>query len=670
MKDQTIEQLSINTIRLLAVDAIQKANTGHPGMPMGVAPIAYLLYKNIMKHNPQNPNWLNRDRFVLSGGHGSMLLYSILHLSGYDLSLDDLKNFRQWGSITPGHPEYSVTAGVETTTGPLGQGFSNAIGMAVAQKHLAAIFNKENFNILDHYIYAEAGDGDLMEGISHEAASFAGHNKLGNVIVFYDDNKITIDGDISLSNSDDAVKRFEAYHWHVQVVEDGNDLTMLAEAVNAAKVIKDKPSIIITKTIIGYGSPNKQGTSGIHGAPLGDEEIILTKRNLGFPENEYFYVPSEVAEHFSELIKIGKELEEEWSNMFNEYSSAYPTEAKLFKKVMNGDFGDSWQDLLPKFENYGDKMATRNASHTVLNAIAPELPTLFGGSADLTPSNNTDIKGGKDFSPETPEGGYIRYGIREHAMAGIMNGMAIYNGVIPYGGTFMVFSDYLRPSIRIAAISKVKPIYVFTHDSIGLGEDGPTHQPVEQAAALRTIPGFVYLRPADANETSEAWKLALKYKGGPVGIALTRQKLTILDREKYASAKGVKYGAYIIKDSNGSPDLILLSSGSEVEISINAAEELDSLDIKTRVVNFVSWEIFEMQSDEYKSSVIPANVKSRISIEAAVKMGWEKYVGLEGDFISLETYGASAPYQTLFKKYGFTVENIVEKGKNLVQKNS
>ncbi len=670
MKEQTIEQLSINTIRLLAVDAIQKANTGHPGMPMGVAPIAYLLYKNIMKHNPKNPKWLNRDRFVLSGGHGSMLLYSILHLSGYDVSLDDLKNFRQWESNTPGHPEYGVTAGVETTTGPLGQGFTNAIGMAVAQKHLAALFNKENFKILDHYIYAEAGDGDLMEGISHEAASFGGHNKLGNVIVFYDDNKITIDGSISLSNSDDAVKRFEAYNWHVQVVEDGNDLTMLSEAVNKAKSVTDKPSIIITKTIIGYGSPNKKGTSGIHGSPLGDDEVILTKRNLGFPEDKFFYVPNNVTEHFSEISDSGKQLEDEWNKMFDEYSSKYPEDAKLFMKVMSGDFGDSWKDALPKFENYGDKMATRNSSHTVLNAIAPELPTLFGGSADLTPSNNTDIKGGKDFTPETPEGGYIRYGIREHAMAGIMNGMAVYGGVIPYGGTFMVFSDYLRPSLRIAAISKIKSIYVFTHDSIGLGEDGPTHQPIEQAAALRTIPGFIYLRPADANETSEAWKLALEHKGSPVGIALTRQKLTIIDREKYASAESVKYGAYIIKDSEGSPDLILLSSGSEVEISISAAEELDSLGIKTRVVNFVSWEIFEMQSYEYKNSVLPSDVKSRISIEAAIKMGWEKYVGLEGDFISLETYGASAPYQTLFEKYGFTVENIVEKGKKVVEKNS
>lgn len=488
--------------------------------------------------------------------------------------------------------------------------------------------------------------------------------------MFYDDNKITIDGSTSLSNSDDAGKRFEAYNWHVQAVEDGNDLEVLTEAVTNAKDVMDKPSIIITKTVIGYGSPNKKGTSGVHGAPLGEEEIILTKKNLGFPEDGFFYIPSEVTEHFSELIDSGKQLEDEWNKMFEEYSSEYPEEAELFSNVMSGDFGEKWKDELPKFENYGEKMATRNASHTVLNAIASKLPTLFGGSADLTPSNNTDIKGGKDFSAETPEGGYIRYGIREHAMAGIMNGMAIYGGVIPYGGTFMVFSDYLRPSLRIAAISKVNPIYVFTHDSIGLGEDGPTHQPVEQAAALRSIPGFVYLRPADANETTEAWKLALEHKGRPVGIVLTRQKLTIFDRTKYAATENVKYGAYTIKDSDGEPELILLSSGSEVEIAISAAEELDSLGIKTRVVNFVSWEIFDAQSDEYKESVLPSNIKSRISIEAAIKMGWEKYVGLDGDYISLETYGASAPYQTLYEKYGFTVENIVEKGKKLIDKTS
>lgn len=668
MENQSIEEKSINTIRLLAVDAVQKANSGHPGMPMGMAPVAYLLYKNIMNHNPQNSKWLNRDRFVLSGGHGSMLLYSVLHLSGYKISLEDIKNFRQWGSKTPGHPEFGHTDGVETTTGPLGQGLANAIGMAVAQKHLAAIFNKDDFKILDHFIYAEAGDGDLMEGISHEAASFAGHNKLGNLVLFYDCNNITIDGNMSLSNSDDVNKRFESYNWHVQTVDDANDLLEIVKAVENAKNISDKPSIIIVKSIIGFGSPNKQGTSSSHGSPLGDNEIILVKRNFGFPEDEKFFIPTEVAEHFAELSLKGAELEKKWNELFEKYSQKFPEEAKLFTKVMNGDFGESWKNLLPKFENYGEGMATRNSSQTVLNAIAAALPTLFGGSADLTPSNNTDVKGWLDFTPETPQGNYIRYGIREFAMAAIMNGMAIYGGVIPYGGTFLVFSDYLRPALRIASLSKVKIIYVLTHDSIGVGEDGPTHQPIEHFAALRSIPGVVFLRPADANETSEAWSFAIEHNDGPVAIALTRQKLTILDRTKYAKANGLQKGAYIIKDSVGTPDLIIMASGSEVEISIKAAEELDGVGIKTRVVSFPSFEIFDKQSNEYKNSVLPNEVRSRISVEAATKFGWEKYVGLDGISISLDHFGASAPAEVLFEKFGFTVSNIISEAKKLKNK--
>ncbi len=668
MKNQTIEEKSINTIRLLAVDAIQKANSGHPGMPMGMAPVAYLLYKNIMNHNPQNSKWLNRDRFVLSGGHGSMLLYSVLHLSGYKILLEDIKNFRQWGSKTPGHPEFGHTDGVETTTGPLGQGLANAIGMAVAQKHLAAIFNKDDFKILDHFIFAEAGDGDLMEGISHEAASFAGHNKLGNLVLFYDCNNITIDGNMSLSNSDDVNKRFESYYWHVQTVDDANNLEEITKAVENAKNISDKPSIIIVKSVIGFGSPNKQGTSSSHGSPLGDNEIILVKRNFGFSEDEKFFIPTEVAEHFAELSKKGSQLENKWNELFDKYSQKFPEEAKLFTKVMNGDFGESWKNLLPKFENYGEGMATRNSSQTVLNAIAPALPTLFGGSADLTPSNNTDVKGWLDFTPETPQGNYIRYGIREFAMAAIMNGMAIYGGVIPYGGTFLVFSDYLRPALRIASLSKVKMIYVLTHDSIGVGEDGPTHQPIEHFAALRSIPGVVFLRPADANETSEAWSFAIEHNDGPVAIALTRQKLTILDRTKYAKANGLQKGAYIIKDVVGTPDLIIMASGSVVEISIKAAEELDGVGIKSRVVSFPSFEIFEKQSNEYKNSVLPNEVRSRISVEAATKFGWEKYVGLDGISISLDHFGASAPAEVLFEKFGFTVSNIVSEAKKLKNK--
>lgn len=666
MNYQTIEAKSINTIRLLSAEAVQKANSGHPGLPMGMAPVAYTLFKNIMKHNPKNSKWLNRDRFVLSGGHGSMLLYSILHLSGYDISLDDIKNFRQWGSKTPGHPEFGRTDGVETTTGPLGQGLANAVGMAVAQKHLAAMFNKDDYKILDHFIYAEAGDGDLMEGLSHEVASFAGHNKLGNMILFYDDNSITIDGDISLSNSDDAAKRFESYNWHVQTVDDVTDLVALNMAIETAQKITDKPSIIITKTLIGHGSPNKQGTASAHGAPLGDDEIVLVKRNFGFPEDKKFYVPSEVTEHYSELIEKGAKLEKEWNELFANYSEKYPEEAKLFTKVMSGDFGDTWKDLIPHFDNYGDGMATRNSSQTALNAVAPALPTLFGGSADLTPSNNTAIKGWEDFTPEAPQGKYIRYGIREFAMASMMNGMAIYGGVIPYGGTFMVFSDYLRPALRIASLSKIKAIYVLTHDSIGVGEDGPTHQPVEHAAALRSIPGVVFLRPADANETAQAWKFAIAHEGGPVALALTRQKLTILDRTKYASEEGLQKGAYIIKDVEGTPDLIIMSSGSEVGLSIKAAEELDSTGVKTRVVSFPSWEIFEMQSDEYKNSVLPNDVRARLSVEAGVKFGWDKYVGLDGSSISIERFGASAPQDKLFEEYGFTVANIVTEGRKLV----
>ena len=594
----SIQEKSINTIRLLAADGVQQAKSGHPGMPMGVAPIAYLLYKKIMKHNPANPKWLNRDRFILSGGHGSMLLYSILHLSGYKLSLNELKNFRQWHSKTPGHPEYGVAPGVETTTGPLGQGLTNGIGMAVAQKHLASRFNKRGFKLFDHHIYIEAGDGDLMEGISHEASSFAGHNKLGKIILFYDDNGITIDGPTSLSYSDDVQKRFESYHWHVQTVKDVTDLKSLEKAVRAAQKETDKPSIIITKTNIGQGSPNKQGTSEIHGSPLGEAELKLTKENLGFPANKKFYIPKEVSRHFASVKRNGKKEEEKWNTIFKKYKEKYPDEAKLLNKMLSGKLGNAWKNKLPKFENYGEAMATRSASGKVLNAIVSELPSLFGGSADLTPSNNTDLKGYPDFNTKTPEGRYVRYGVREHAMAGIMNGIAIYGGLVPYGGTFLVFVDYLRPSIRLASISKIKPIYVFTHDSIGVGEDGPTHQPVEQMASLRAIPGLVLIRPSDANETAQAWKFALEHKDSPVALALTRQNLKIVDRTIYASAEGVNKGAYILKECKGKPQLIIMASGSEVDLALQSAEAMEKQGVKTRVVSFPSWEIFEMQSDD------------------------------------------------------------------------
>ncbi len=665
MNESNIELKSINTIRLLAVDAIQKANSGHPGMPMGCAPIGYLLYKKIMRHNPENPNWIGRDRFVLSAGHGSMLLYSLLHLSGYKVSLDDLKNFRQWGSITPGHPEYGLTPGVETTTGPLGQGFSNAVGMAVASKFLGSKFNKENYNIMNNTIYAIAGDGDLMEGITQEAASFAGHNGLDNLIVFYDNNHITIEGKTSLAYSDDVQKRFESLHWNVLNVSDVNNLSELETAIRKAQDEKSKPTLIITNTVIGFGSPNKQNTAGIHGSPLGEEEVKLTKQNFGWDPDKKFFVPEEVYDHFDEVKTKGVEFEKQWNDLFEKYRTEFPAEAELFKGIMNGDFGNDWIAKLPKFENYSEVIATRAASGKVINAIKNFIPTLVGGSADLAPSTNTLMQNEDAFGKKNFGGRNFHFGIREHGMAGILNGMALFGGVIPYGATFLVFSDYLRPSIRLAAISRIRPIYVFTHDSIGLGEDGPTHQPIEHFAALRSIPGLIVIRPADANETVYAWKTALEIKKQPVAILLTRQKLQILDRTKYASAEDLEKGAYILKDSKGLPDIILMATGSEVSIALETAENLKAQGKNIRVVSFPSWELFEMQSDEYKNSVLPKEVKKRVSIEAGISQGWEKYIGEDGISIAIDgKYGASAPGKILFEKYGFTAEKIIEKIEN------
>lgn len=666
MTNNNIDELSINTIRFLAVDAVQKANSGHPGMPMGCAPIAYLLYTKFLKHNPQNPKWINRDRFVLSAGHGSMLLYSILQLSGYGINLDDLKNFRQWGSITPGHPEYGLTPGVETTTGPLGQGFANAVGMAAAQAFLSSKFNKGDFNILDNFIYVIAGDGDLMEGVSHEAASFAGHNKINKLIVFYDNNKITIDGSTDISMSDDTKKRFEAYGWFVQRVNDVNDLTKLSKAIKKAHK-SEKPALIITDTHIGYGSPNKQDKSSAHGSPLGEAEIAATKINLGWPEDKSFFIPDEVKKHFAKVKAAGSRHEAKWNKMFKRYSEKYPADAVSFKKLMNNNFGDEWKSVLPKFENYGEKQATRNSSEKIINAIAEKLPTLFGGSADLAASTNTKIKTDKDFSVENRSCRNINFGIREFGMAAMLNGMALYGGVIPFGATFLVFSDYLRPALRLASLSCIKVIYVFTHDSIGLGEDGPTHQPVEQLSSLRAIPKVIIIRPADANETVYAWKFALEHKGSPVAIVLTRQKINIIDRNKFAPAENLVKGAYVIKDTEGSPQVILLASGSEVELSMMAAEKLESEGIKTRVISFPSWELFEMQPAEYKEFVLPKNITKRISIEAGVSHGWEKYIGSEGKSISIEKFGSSAPSEVLFEKYGFTVENIITEASTLLR---
>ena len=665
MFDNGIVEKSINTIRFLSADAVQKASSGHPGLPMADAPLAFLLYTKIMRHNPENPNWINRDRFILSAGHGSMLLYSILHLTGYKISLDDLKNFRQWGSITPGHPEYGVTEGVETTTGPLGQGFGNAVGMSVASKFMAAKFNKENIMLIDHFIYVLVSDGDMMEGITHEVASFAGHNKLSNLIVFYDDNNITIDGRTSLAFSEDVPKRYEAYGWHVQKVDDMNNIEALEKAVEEAKK-DERPSFIAVKSIIGFGSPNKEDTSTAHGSPLGDDEIKLAKENLGFPSDQTFYVSPEVREYFSSKKNAFKKYNEDWDELSLEYKDKYPDEYKFLQQVENGNFGDEWIEVLPKFENYGEKMATRSASGKVINAIAEKLPMLIGGSADLAPSNNTKIEDESNFSAGDYAGRNFHFGIREHAMGAILNGMALYKSVIPYGGTFLVFSDYMRPSLRLAALSKINPIFIYTHDSIGLGEDGPTHQPIEQLASLRAIPNFTVIRPADANETVYAWKIAVKHKNGPVALLFTRQKLEVIDRSKYKSANGVEKGAYILKDSEGTPDILLMASGSEVGIALSVSELLDKEDVKSQVISFPSWELFEEQDAEYKESVLPKEVKARISIEAGVSQGWEKYLGENGKAISIEKFGHSAPYQKVFEEYGFSPEDILKAAKGIL----
>ncbi len=664
---QSIEQLSINTIRFLAVDAVQKANSGHPGMPMGCAPIAYVLYKNIMDHNPANPKWYNRDRFILSAGHGSMLLYSVLHLCGYEISLDDIKQFRQWGSITPGHPEYHLTPGVETTTGPLGQGFANAIGMAIAQEYLAAMFNKDDMKIIEHYIYGICSDGDLMEGISHEAASVAGHFKLGRIIFFYDDNKITIDGSTSLTFTEDTGKRFEAYNWHVQYISDVNDLFAIHNAVDEAQKTTGKPSIIITKTNIGYGSPNKQDTADAHGAPLGDEEVKLTKKNLGWDENKFFYVPDEVVSHFSSVKTEGVKKENEWLKLFEQYKKKYPAEAETFLSLMEGKTGDAYKSKLPVFEDDGKKIATRTASGKALNAIASSLPGLIGGSADLSSSNNTYLKDYPVFSADNRLGRNFHFGVREHAMAGILNGMAFYGGTIPYGGTFLVFADYMRPAIRLGCLSGIKTIYVFSHDSIGLGEDGPTHQPVEHLASLRAIPNIIVIRPADANETVYAWQAALEHSGSPVALCLTRQGVPVIDQKKYAPAENLLKGAYILSDDNDLPDVILIASGSEVSLVLDASEILRKDGLKVRVVSFPSRELFELQSDEYKESVLPAAVKARVVVEAGVRQGWERYIGAEGGSVTLERFGASAPEKVLFSKSGFTPEQIASHARDVLK---
>lgn len=670
IKKNDIDTLCINTIRTLSLDAIQKAESGHPGLPLGMAPAAYVLWTKFLRHNPKNPKWYGRDRFLLSAGHGSMLIYSLLHLTGYDLTLDDLKNFRQLHSRTPGHPENFMTPGVEITTGPLGQGFANGVGMAMAQAHLAARFNKPEHKIVDGYIYGIVSDGDLMEGISYESASLAGHLKLGSLIYLYDDNRITIEGSTDLAFSEDVTKRFESSGWAVLTVEDGNDIKAIEAAIKAAQKIKDKPKLVRVKTIIGFGMP-KQGTSKAHSDAPGVDGVKETKRNLGWPENKSFYIPKEVLTHYRLAVKNGAKLERDWDSAVKKYEKAFPELGKQLADIRKDRLPAGWESSLPKFDDVEAK-ATRAYSGEVINAIADIIPSLIGGSADLAPSNNTVIKSSADFQAGQYANRNIHFGVREHAMGSTMNGMALFGSVIPYGGTFQTFSDYMRPAIRLAALSKIQAIYVFTHDSIGLGEDGPTHQSVEHLAALRAIPNLAVVRPCDAHETREAWRAALTRDTGPTAFAFSRQKVALIDRKKYAKADGLHKGAYILaeaEDKGGKkvePKLILISTGTEVGLAMEAREKLNASGTPTRVVSMPCWEFFDEQSAKYKESVFPANVKARLAIEAGISQGWHKYTGDDGDTLTVDKFGASAPAEDVFTEYGFTVENVVKKARKLV----
>ena len=647
-----------NTIRGLTVDGVAAANSGHPGMPLGMADVCAVLWSEHMNFNPKNPKWLNRDRFILSAGHGSMLIYSLLHLYGYDLSMDDLKAFRQWGSKTPGHPENFVTAGVETTTGPLGQGVANAVGFALAEASLAARYNREGSEIIDHYTYVVAGDGCLQEGISHEACSFAGHNKLGKLIMLYDSNNITIDGPTHISFTEDTRKRFEAYGWQVLEI-DGHDYDQINTAIAEAKKEKSKPSIIICKTIIGFGSPNRAGTSKAHGEPFQAEEIELMKEKLGLPKDKSFFIPNEISDLRAKTQEKGENLENQWNELWENYKNKNQEAAKELENSIKGEISKEALDI-PQFSSE-KAIATRSASGTVLNHIAKYIPQLMGGSADLTPSNNTLPAGEESFSPENPKGRYIRYGVREHGMAAIMNGMALHGGVLPYSGTFFVFSDYMRPAMRMSALMEQQVVYVLTHDSIGLGEDGPTHQPEAHLWAYRTIPNMTVIRPMDANETAEAWKSALKNKKGPTCLVLTRQNLPVYDRAGlgWAKSEEAQKGGYVLCEDKDF-EAIIIATGSEVELAVEAKTKLNEQGVKVRIVSMPSTNIFDEQSQEYKESVLPKNILKRVAVEAGVTLGWYKYVGLEGRVIGLDRFGASAPYKTLYKEFGITTDAIVE----------
>jgi transketolase len=669
-----LDQLAINTVRFLSVDAIEKADSGHPGLPLGAAPMAYVLWTRFLRHNPTNPHWFNRDRFVLSAGHGSMLLYSLLHLTGYDLPLEQIKQFRQWGSKAAGHPEHGLTSGVETTTGPLGHGFANGVGMAIAEEYLAAHYNRPGHQIVNHFTYVLAGDGDLMEGVSSEAASLAGHLKLGKLICLYDDNHITLSASTDISFTEDRAGRFEAYGWHTQTVENGNDLEAIDRALRAAQAERERPSMILVHTHIGYGSPNKQDTFAAHGSPLGKKEVSLTKQALGWPLDPAFYIPDKALAHFRLALKNGKQAEAQWNVMFTEYLKAFPDLAKEFQQGMAGELPQGWDADIPVFPADPKGMATRAASGQVLNAIARKLPSLIGGSADLDPSTRTALSAMGDFENPRDEvgdlqgstgGGWsyagrnLHFGVREHAMGSIANGLAVHGGVIPFTATFLIFSDYMRPSIRLAALMKQGVIFVFTHDSIAVGEDGPTHQPIEQLVSLRVIPNLLVLRPCDANETAVAWRVAIQTRDRPVALILTRQDVPTLDRTRFAAADNLRRGAYVLADApNGKPDIMLIATGSEVGLIVAAHQKLTGNKINVRIVSMPSWELFDAQPRNYRDSVLPPSTRARLAVEAGATQGWCKYVGTEGKVIGVDHFGASAPGKVVMSEYGFTVENI------------
>ncbi len=678
----TLDQQCVNTLRFLSIDAIQKAASGHPGLPLGAAPMAYALWTRFLKHSPRNPNWFNRDRFVLSAGHGSMLLYSLLYVCGYSVSLELIEQFRQWGSSTPGHPERGHTPGVEVTTGPLGQGFGNAVGMAVAEANLAARYNRDDFTIIDHHTYAIVSDGDLMEGVASEAASLAGHLQLGKLICLYDDNSITLSASTDITFTEDRALRFAAYGWHTQTVEDGNDLTPITRALDAARSNTEQPSLILVRTHLGYGSPNKQDTYKAHGSPLGADEVLLTKQNLGWPTEPTFFVPEAALTHFREAVERGKRLEEIWHTQLDNYAAAFPEAAQELQHLIDAKLPNGWDVDIPVFPADEKGMATRVASGQVMNAIAPHLPALIGGSADLDPSTHTALKGMGDFEApgieahdrQGSQGGGWRYagrnlhfGVREHAMGAIINGLAAHGGTIPFGATFLIFSDYLRPPMRLAALMGLHVVYVFTHDSIAVGEDGPTHQPVEQLASLRAIPNLRLIRPADANETAVAWRVAVETTDHPVVLVLTRQDLPTLDRKQFASAEGLRQGAYVLIDApDGKPDLILIASGSEVGLIIAASRQLATEHISTRIVSMPSWDLFDAQPLDYRNTVLPPSIKLRLAVEAGASQGWHRYVGDAGDVIGIDRYGASACFEVMMKEYGFTVHNVCARARSLL----